>query len=293
MSLVVSESKLHGKMKNQREAAKRILFFVMGAVCVLTVQTFCSSSVEQPLPFQQDAVQPVNRGNIRATPAKTSSQIPTIDNRFIVDPSVQKIYDAIDNEDNNVRCARYGWDYKPRDKPRRIFFGSLIADDSLNTLLIHATETFDIYHTVAFVESNLTQTETVRTLQYGEGSEKLQFIQSGIFGPLTNVHVDYFFNETVTVGNYTITNPMARERIQRELIVERWKQNGMRPDDVGIVADVDETFSRDVLRAAQVCDVPQFRPHQDCHLPRLTAETLIFESSPECMQRGDDGFTQI
>jgi len=281
MPQIVPEKNIHGSM-NQREAAKRVLSFVLGAMFVLTLQEFCS--VNQPSPLREADNIVVKQGNVRAVSVEVDE--PSSSNAFTVAPSVQEIYDNIDNEDNQARCARYGWDYKPREKPRRIFFGSLIADDSLGTLMIHATEAYGIYHTVVFVESNLTQTATVRPLRFAEGSERLQYIQSGIFGPSTNVHVDYFFNETLTAGNYTITQPMARERIQRNLIVERWKQSGMRPDDIGIVSDVDETFSRDVLRAVQVCDVPQFRPDQDCHLPRLTAETLIFESSPECMQKG-------
>lgn len=281
---LVSEKRIHGKMKNQRETARSILFFMLGALFMLvTVQTFCS--MEEPLPLlQQDRIEVEPKGSVRAVSIRKAST--STEAILLVDPSVQSIYDDIDSQDSHERCARYGWEYKPRDKPRRIFFGSLIADDSMDTVMIHATEAFGIYHTVALVESNLTQSATPRQLQFAEGSEKLAFITSGIFGPSTNVYVDYFFNETLIVDNYTITNPMARERIQRNLIVQRWIESGMQPNDIGIVADIDETFSRDVLRAAQVCDIPQFRPDQDCHLPRLTAETLIFESSPECMQKG-------
>lgn len=229
---------------------------------MLTVQKFCSVE-EQPLsPLQEDGNENVKQGTIRAVMSRDAMITNTVGS-FTVNPSVQKIYDTIDNEDNHVKCARYGWGYKPRAKPRRIFFGSLIADDSLNTVSIHATEAFGIYDTVVLVESNFTQTETVRTLQFGKGSAKLDFIQSGIFGPSTNVYVDYFFNETITVDNYTITNAMARERFPRNLIVERWKKSGMKSDDIGIVSDIDETYSRDVLRAAQVCDIPLFRPEQN------------------------------
>jgi hypothetical protein len=91
--------------------------------------------------------------------------------------------------------------------------------------------------------------------------------------------VDFFFNDTLNVY------PMLRDRIQRKMIIERWKKNGMKPDDLGIVADVDETWSRDFLRAAQTCDIPTFRPDQDCREPKLVAQTLIYESSPECIWR--------
>ena len=73
------------------------------------------------------------------------------------------------------------------------------------------------------------------------------------------------------------------EYFQREGAMHRWKLNGMRPDDVAIISDLDETFSRDFLRALQICDVPQFRPGQDCKAPKMIASALIFESSPECI----------
>jgi hypothetical protein len=73
----------------------------------------------------------------------------------------------------------------------------------------------------------------------------------------------------------------TREYIQRESILYRWKQQGMRPDDVGVVGDIDEVFSRDFLRASQVCNIPQFQ-ETDCLKPKIVALTNIYESSPEC-----------
>ena len=257
--------------KEHRQAFSRVVIFTLGAVFMLTIQTFWFGIEWSilPRPNSEPRLKPAT-GNISHVARSTD---------FTVDPSVQSIYDEIDNEDNKARCARYGFEYKPRDAPRRIFFGSLIADDSLHTLLIHATETYGIYDTVSLVESNLTQTMTERPLRYSEGSERLEFIQSGIFGSATRVHVDFFFNDTLQVM------PLLRERIQREMIIERWRENGMTTNDIGIISDIDETFSRDVLRAAQVCDIPSLRPGQDCHTPKLIGETLIFESSPECMQK--------
>lgn len=249
---------------------REILFFVLGAVFVLTIhQPFW---IDVSLHFD-DVPQST------PCPCQTTHTTSPRSSRFTVHPSVQQIYDAIDNEAHEKRCARYGFEYKPRDTLWRIFFGSLIADDSLDTLRIHATEVYRIYEMTVFVESNLTQTMTKRTLRYTKGSAQLQFFQSGIFGPTTRVEVDFFFNDTLEVS------PLLRERIQRELIIDRWKQNGMKPDDIGIVADIDETWSRDFLRAVQVCDIPSFRPDQDCREPKIVGETLIFESSPECMQR--------
>jgi hypothetical protein len=38
---------------------------------------------------------------------------------------------------------------------------------------------------------------------------------------------------------------LGREHDQRSLIIERRKQNGMRKDDIGYLADVDEVLTRD------------------------------------------------
>ena len=59
--------------------------------------------------------------------------------------------------------------------------------------------------------------------------------------------------------------------------------SGMRPDDVAIIADADETYTRDFLRALQICDIPELRPGQNCRTPKLIGSTLILESSPECI----------
>ena len=61
----------------------------------------------------------------------------------------------------------------------------------------------------------------------------------------------------------------------------------MQPDDVGILSDLDEVFTRDFLRAIQVCDVIDkldYHTHQcDPNKMGIRAVTLVFESSPECI----------
>ena len=73
------------------------------------------------------------------------------------------------------------------------------------------------------------------------------------------------------------------QHTQRQGILERWKRNGMRPDDLGLLADADELFSRDFLRAVQICDMPQLKPNQGCKDAKIVASTLIYEASPECI----------
>ena len=181
------------------------------------------------------------------------------------------------------RCQRFGLEFNPERKTRRrIFLGSLIADDSWHSILAHAIEAHGLYHSVAFVESNITSStgnEQPRTRNYPPNSLNLRVLQTGIFGPRTKVSVDFYVDRP-EVRTHHIWNGV--ELMQRELITDRWKANGMTADDIGIIGDLDETFSRDFLLAAQTCDIPEFRPNYDCRNPKISAKTLIFEASPEC-----------
>ena len=92
--------------------------------------------------------------------------------------------------------------------------------------------------------------------------------------------VDYYINSRETPSHDLLT-----DFLQREGNSYRWAINGIRHDDVAIVGDADETFSRDFLRALQICDIPQFLPYQDCREPKLIASTLVLESSPNCVTK--------
>ena len=184
----------------------------------------------------------------------------------------------IDWEIEAARCERYGWQVNRtvRETRRRLFWGSLLADDSLTVLQALAAEGYGVYHTMVFVESNTTQMLTPRQMRFVPGSEELAWLKQ-LFGPTTNVVVEQYFDYPGTPDG------MVREFMQRDVIHHAWKRLGMREDDVAVLSDVDETWSRDVLRAAQICDVEQFQPGQSCHLPKLAARSLIFEMSPECL----------
>ena len=60
---------------------------------------------------------------------------------------------------------------------------------------------------------------------------------------------------------------------------------GMQPEDVGVIADADETFTRDFLLAAKYCEIPALKtgPSQSCKQAKIVASTLIFEGGPECI----------
>jgi hypothetical protein len=198
---------------------------------------------------------------------------------FQPDPFFQRIYDKVDSfEDEAARCKQYGFAYTPGTQRRRIFFGALVADDSKDVIQVHATETYGIYHTIAMLESNTTFVGMHRDLRFAPGLDLYQYVTSGVFGGETQVFVDLWLEDAKDAKG------MLREAIQRESIIHRWKQQGMRPDDIGLVGDIDEFFSRDFLRAAQVCDIKEFEePHiSNCKRPKIVAHGIVYESSPEC-----------
>ena len=195
--------------------------------------------------------------------------------------------EAIDPVVEHERCKQYFPDnndnkglYTANQKRRRIFLGSLIADDSWHTLAAIAMESYGIYTAVVFVESNRTQTGDARTLRFVNGTVDHQVLaESNLFGPNTAVHMDQFFFEGEIDGGGLI-----REHRQRDAIFKLWKQAGMTDEDVGVLSDADETPSRDFLRAIQICDIPQLRVQdQNCHSPKLVVSSMVFEGSPECM----------
>lgn len=183
------------------------------------------------------------------------------------------------------RCERYGFKYdNQRRRRRRIFFGSLIAEDSWHPILLHAAEAKGLYHSVALIETNKTTSldeKSFRNWRFTPSSSELKALKSGIFGPSTRVTVDFHVDDPKLRPDGVIGD-MAVEKLAREKIVQRWKDNGMTEEDVGIVSDLDEFFTRDFLLAARSCDVAVFRPGQDCRKPKVLAMTRVFESSPDC-----------
>ena len=193
--------------------------------------------------------------------------------------------DAINVELEKKRCATYDFGFPDATMPlkrRRLFYGALISGDSAEVIKATSMEQYNIYHTVSLIESNTTQNLTPKKWRFfgsKDASKDLNWLYQ-LFGPKTKVSVDYYV--TSQRKDQIDGDELLIEYFQREGHSYRWKFNGMRPDDIAIIADIDETFSRDFLRALQICDVPQFRPGQSCRAPKVYASTLIFESSPEC-----------
>lgn len=209
------------------------------------------------------------------------------------DPSYFRAYqEEIDSLNDETRCKRYGFQLKSngnsngpaalRQKPRRIFFGSLVAAESWELFEIVAAETYGIYEGFVLVESNRTQNFSARNLTHYNKKEKHEEIIEKMFGiPPQNTKIRLYVNEDPKLIN------LPREHAQRNDIVNGWKDLGMQPDDVAILSDMDEVLTRDFLRAIQVCSVIDeidYSSHK-CQPDKmgLRAVTQVYESSPECI----------
>lgn len=180
--------------------------------------------------------------------------------------------DDIDVEVEKKRCERHGLEYTNTtlSRRRRLFLGALIADDSMEVLQAIGAEGYNIFHTVSFIETNVTQNLTPRQWKFGLKSENLSRLQQ-LFGPRTKVSVDYYVSSSNTTdGDDLLTGALSEGNNLR------WKINGMRDDDVAIVVDVDETsFSKDFLRVLQLCELPELRPGQRCLMRKVLASSCF------------------
>eukprot|EP00542_Grammatophora_oceanica_P014514 CAMPEP_0194055236 /NCGR_PEP_ID=MMETSP0009_2-20130614/56044_1 /TAXON_ID=210454 /ORGANISM="Grammatophora oceanica, Strain CCMP 410" /LENGTH=483 /DNA_ID=CAMNT_0038704069 /DNA_START=131 /DNA_END=1582 /DNA_ORIENTATION=- len=220
--------------------------------------------------------------------ATNGSQIMAPRKTFQADPFFKEIYEEIDDRaQDKERCEKYGFTLeRTQDQPRRrVFLASLIASESKQLFQIHAGENYNLYHSVSFVESNTTFIGTPRTIEMTRGDEKYDMVMSGLFGNETIVDINYWNVEDPKLKF------MEREYVQRGSLTESWERLGMQPDDIGIISDIDEVFSRDFLRALQVCNVPEFNPSNDsdvlysCQKPKIFPSTAVYEGFPDCRRK--------
>jgi len=216
---------------------------------------------------------------------------------YTLPPSVLAKLDdeTIDPDIERRRCAEYEFPYdESRKARRRLFYGSMISDEAVHVLQTVATEVRDVFHTVAFIESNITQAFMPRDWRFPPHSKRRKML-GRMYGDSTEVTVDYYIHDNATesfVQGLQIQEPLPAytqilfEHQIRQHVLERWGRNGMLPDDVAVFGDADEMFTRDFLRALQMCDVPEFRQGQDCKAPKILGTAHVFEASPECVVDG-------
>lgn len=196
------------------------------------------------------------------------------------DSFFREIQKSIDSISPSTRCPRYRTVPLSNNKTegRRIFYGSLIAEESWELLRILAAESYGIYHAMVLVESNRTQNFTPRPFRRTNPRNE-EAIRT-LFGVADRVMIRPYVNEDPKIVS------LVREHDQRKEILLGWKELGMRPDDIGLLADMDESFTRDFLRAAQECDIPVLDYNQHfCHHSKvkIIGQARVFEASPECV----------
>jgi hypothetical protein len=150
----------------------------------------------------------------------------------IIDPAVEA-----------ARCASYNFPYNNQTHRRRLFLGTLLADDSFEVLNAVSTEIYNIFHTISFIESNVTHNLSPRNMRFHDenGPNENMYKLYQMYGRDTKVSVDYYSSHMK--GGHDL----LRDFVQREGNNFRWKMNGMRADDIAIVGDTDETFTRLVI----------------------------------------------
>lgn len=225
-----------------------------------------------------DAPLSASSGKEDSLPPSSKVTKPNLEATIQANPIFQAEYDRIDQDVDLIRCQRYNYTYNQSSSTnrRRLFFGAMVADDE-NSMKIHATEAYNIYHVVTFVESNTTHMGTPRSLRFSH-HDAVQRVNR-LFGPQTTVTIDFWLEDQLDATG------MVRETLQRDVILNVWKQQGMTPQDVGIMGDLDEVYTRDFLRALQVCDIPQLTPKQDCQRPKIMPKSITFEGSPDCVAK--------
>lgn len=211
------------------------------------------------------------------------------------------LQDEIDTSDPSERCRRYRGTYSAPEKNRRIFYGALAASEPWELLEIVAAETYGVFEAMVWVESNRTQNFTPRpflrlcqedTLRRLFGVEKVAIVAH--VNEVSSSELDNAVASRIG-GNASVDRIfLAREHLQRNEIVRVWKKQGMTGDDVGLLVDMDETLTRDFLRAVQHCDgIPALdyaKHHCDHRVVKLVSVAKTFETSPECITADRRGF---
>ena len=262
--------------------------------------------IDAPAYQQQKQQEPISTTS-EEEEIEIQDDVPKYEVPFLYKEEQNRIDNTITDE---KRCKQFGvkplknaegtTPYYEYAKKRKIFLGSMLADESNELLLIHAIEVYNKYDNIAFVESNTTHNNKNRTLNYSPGSNNfLQITKGELFGDSnrTTVTIEYYnseLNPRSSVKNHPHLEGMNREVEQRNLILGIWMKQGMERWDVGIMSDIDEIVSREFLNALRVCDFPVLRYYgpeveklqrSTCQKPKMILSTIQYESSPKCIKK--------
>ena len=98
--------------------------------------------------------------------------------------------EAIDVDTERKRCDRYNFGFRNQTRRRRrLFLGALIADDSMEVLEAVGTEAYNVFHTVSFIESNVTHNLKPRAWRFYDPQHPSKNLYKlyQLFGPNTKV----------------------------------------------------------------------------------------------------------
>ena len=279
--------------------------YQMGINTARDTTTALGQQIDAPAYQQQKQQEPISTTS-EEVEIEIQDDVPKYEVPFLYKEEQNRIDNTITDE---KRCKQFGVEplknaegtpYYDYAKKRKIFLGSMLADESKELLLIHAIEVYNKYDNIAFVESNTTHNNKNRTLHYNPGSTNfLQITKGELFGDSnrTTVTIEYYnseLNPRSSVKNHPHLEGMNREVEQRNLILGIWMKQGMERWDVGIMSDIDEIVSREFLNALRVCDFPVLRYYgpefekvkrSTCQTPKMILSTIQYESSPKCIKK--------
>ena len=116
--------------------------------------------------------------------------------------------------------------------------------DYWHVIGVHAAKAYGLYHTVSLIESNTTHKYTKqKTIYVDDGSDDTdgvrdlnrRILRSGIFVPVTDVKLNFYIDDNEKIG--TQFEGITREHLQRQAMIQVWKDNGMTKDDIGFVSE--------------------------------------------------------
>lgn len=140
----------------------------------------------------------------------------------------------------------------------------MLADEPRLGLEAAAAEFRGLVHRVVYVEPTVMLTGEKRQTRYaGMHGDDRKWLAKAFEG--VNVVLVGSSGEAGSAGIIR----SDYEHSMRAVAVPVWKAEGMQPNDIGVLADSDELFSRSFLKALVSCDVPQFRPSENCKRPKV------------------------